>query len=173
MAGRWASRVKAKGPLLAVGLVCVLLALALFGLFRTVRALDLVLQDELRGISSACDVVRQAAQGDGPYDYEELSRTFLASVSADLRALDHIAYQAPLYGDYALNGMELFVMEMAAETDPAAQARNMEVICQAAEELEQVKAQLESDYSFLTSRARREIVPHLQRIEQLCKGVTA
>ena len=168
MAGKGTSRLGGKILYLALGAVSVLLALSLFGLYRTVKALDMVIQDELRGISSACDVVRQAAQSDTPYDYETLSRTFLVSVSSDLRALDHIAYRAPLYGEYALNEMELFVMEMAAETDPSAQERNIGVICRVAEELDQVKEYLDFDYSFLTSRARTDIVPDLRTVEQLC-----
>ena len=170
MFNSWCSCLKTKTPFLALGLVSILLALCLFGLFRTIKALDMVIQDELRGISNACDVVRQAAQSDTSYDYKTLSRTFLSSVSADLRALDHIAYQAPLYRDYALNNLELFVMEMATETDPLAQERNIGVICQVAEELDQVQEHLDFGYSFLTSRAKTDIIPHLRAVEQLCSG---
>ena len=106
MAENWRFCLKTKIPFLALGLVSILLALCLFGLFRTVKALDMVIQDELRGISNACDVVRQAAQSDTSCDYETLTQKFYSSVWADLRALDHIAYRVPLYQDYALNDLE-------------------------------------------------------------------
>ena len=170
MFNSWCSCLKTKTPFLALGLVSILLALCLFGLFRTVKALDMVIQDELRGISNACDVVRQAAQSDTSCDYETLTQKFYSSVWADLRALDHIAYRVPLYQDYALNDLEIFAMGVAGETDPETQEQNIRVICQVAEELDQVQEHLDFGYSFLTSRAKTDIVPHLKTIEQLCSG---
>lgn len=170
MAENWRFCLKTKIPFLALGLVSILLALCLFGLFRTVKALDMVIQDELRGISNACDVVRQAAQSDTSYDYETLTQKFYSSVWADLRALDHIAYRVPLYQDYALNDLEIFAMGVAGETDPETQEQNIRIICQVAEKLDQAQEHLDFGYSFLTSRAKTDIVPHLKTIEQLCSG---
>ena len=164
---KWGSCFKANKRLFALGLVSVLLVLSLFGLYRTTQALDDVIRYELHSLSSACDVVRQSVQDD--CRYEVLARTFHASVWADLRALDHIAFRVPLYQAYALNKLEIFVMEMAGETDPEAQARNIETVCQVAEELDQVQEHLDFDYSLLTTRAKTEILPHLERIEQLCE----
>lgn len=154
---RW---IKEKRYLVCVVVLALLLLIVGMGSGSRKRALDGVLGDELSGVAFAAQRVALVADGAvEDFGYEETIRDFSYSVQINLRVLDDLAGQSRDYRDYDLPELEGFCMRALEEDDGEQQRRNIEVLCQVAEELQGVEK---------GNGLPTDVTQRIQRIETLC-----
>ena len=154
--------IKEKRYLVCVVVLALLLLIVGMGSGSRKQALDGVLEDELSGVAFAAQRVALVADGAvEDFGYEETIRDFSYSVRINLRVLDDLTGQSKDYRDYDLPELEGFCMRALEEDGGEQQQKNIEVLCQVAEELQGVEE---------GKGLPADMTQRIQRIEALCEG---
>lgn len=163
---------QAKFKSTALVIVSILLLLSVYQQFQYIKVASTVVEYQLKGIAQACFYVRQIVQdGEESYDYKTVAQKFISDTSSDFMPLSNIAQKSFVFSEYELRNFFDFRLEcLLDETDPKLQERNLEILCQVADELEEItKIYRRSDhYPLYTSMGKAEHRPHLERIEEIC-----
>jgi len=126
------------------------------------KLLDRIVLDELSGLASASHRVVLVTEGrQKNFGYEEIARDFSYSVRTDLRVLDHLADRSGPYQNYDFPELENFCLKIVEEYDVEQQQRNIDALCEIAQELEGIEGKL---------KLPLDIIQRIERIEVICKN---